>query len=247
MAVDDISIGSLIDVEIYDAVYFEELSDKSIVTNRSKKQELVHLNNYSYQAFGKISCVDSAICDCGVIELDIPILELDEFWLGRFIGFKVDKLSIEEVFIPSDLDRAIDAYQEKNYNEAYRLLAPFANEENATAQRYLARLYYHGRVVEKDLEISAKWFEKSAINGGIISQCFFAWLYAEGKDISQSNAKARMWYQSAASLGSERAVANLGWIYFKGIGVPPNYGKALSLLQRLVTVLKTLFKNSSYL
>jgi len=227
----DFVSGSMIDIEIYDAVYFEELSDNSVTANPNKKKELIHLNECSYQAFGEVTSVGPAICDCGVIELDIPVLELDESYLGTFISFKVDVLSVEEVFIPSNLDYAIEAYQEKDYSEAYKLLVPLANEGESIAQRYLARLYYHGRVVDKDLEISASWFEKSAINGDMISQRFLAWLYAEGKGVSQSNAKSRMWYQSAANLGSERAMANLGWIYFKGIGVSPNYGKALSYFQ----------------
>ena len=37
---DDVENGSVIDVEIYDAVYFEELTDNSIATNPEKNKSL---------------------------------------------------------------------------------------------------------------------------------------------------------------------------------------------------------------
>ena len=60
---------------------------------------------------------------------------------------------------------AVDAYSNKDYKTAYKLLLPFAEQGDAEAQFFLGQLHNVGVVVSQDYKEAVRWYRLAAEQG----------------------------------------------------------------------------------
>jgi len=87
---------------------------------------------------------------------------------------------------------------------------------NAKAQFEVAAILGEGRAVEKDLEASALWYERSAAQGFVPAQYRLGNLYEMGNGVEKDLEQARLWYQRSAEAGNRMAMHNLAALYAGG-------------------------------
>ncbi|OQW88270.1 MAG: hypothetical protein BWK78_08405, partial [Thiotrichaceae bacterium IS1] len=91
---------------------------------------------------------------------------------------KVTALFVSTLMIVSLLFKGIDnldhqylyiwgqvAYYNRNYEQAFRVLSPLAEEGYVDAQNYLGRMYQYGQGVSKDEAMAEKWYQRAAEQG----------------------------------------------------------------------------------
>ena len=83
---------------------------------------------------------------------------------------------------------------------------------------------------EKDYELAAKSFQKSAERGNPNAQYKLAKYYANGQGVKEDPAEAVKWYRKAAEQGHADAQNYLGVAYFYGEGVEKNQEEAVKWL-----------------
>ncbi|WP_375598434.1 peptidoglycan-binding protein [Devosia sp. Naph2] len=87
---------------------------------------------------------------------------------------------------------------------------------NAKAQFEVAAILGEGRAVEKDLEASALWYQRSAAQGFVPAQYRLGNLYEMGNGVEKDLEQARLWYQRSAEAGNRMAMHNLAALYAGG-------------------------------
>ena len=131
---------------------------------------------------------------------------------------------------------AVDALERDDYETAYKLFLPLAEQGNVDGQRNLGMLHYLGLGVPKDSKEAEKWWKLSAEQGDDLSQyqlglmhfkeaekwmklsaeqknadaqCLLGDMYLEGMGVTEDYAEAIKWWKLAAEQGHERAKYNL--------------------------------------
>ncbi|SMQ58209.1 localization factor PodJL [Devosia lucknowensis] len=87
---------------------------------------------------------------------------------------------------------------------------------NATAQFEVAAILGEGRVLEKNPEEAARWYERSAAQGFVPAQYRLGNLFEMGAGVEKDLEQARLWYQRAAEAGNRMAMHNLAALYAGG-------------------------------
>ena len=138
------------------------------------------------------------------------------------------------------------------YQAAYDIWFPLADEGYAKAQATLGWMYHTGKGVEKDLDKAFKWYEKAAKQNHAIAQNNLGVFYEQGLGVGKSSSNAARWYREAAEWGYPYAQYNLGTLYLEGRGVKKDDKEAQFWLQiaalqgvdQAVLVLEKLVPNS---
>ena len=153
------------------------------------------------------------------------------------------------VVFGDDLQDGWDAYQKQDYKTAYKLIAPLAEQGNASAQNYLGFMYHKGLGVLQDHQEAVKWLLKSAEQknpnaqrlirasyhklhkevaeqGDSYAQRFLGDSYYLGLGVTQDYAEAAKWYKKAAEQGDSVSQIILGAMYEKGKGISKDFVEA---------------------
>ena len=131
--------------------------------------------------------------------------------------------------IEAQFRQANAAYQAGNYQQAFHLMQPLAQQGIiVSAQHNLGLLYFHGRGVAQNYQQAAAWFQKAADQGYADSQFNLGIMSAEGLGMMQNYQQALAWYRKAANQGDADAQFYLGLMYRIGEGVKRNYQQALA-------------------
>ena len=103
----------------------------------------------------------------------------------------------EKVNDNAQLQQGTAAYETGDYNEAFRLLQPLAEQGNAQAQSILGWLYENGEGVTQDDKQALEWYQKAANQEHAMSQYNLGWMYHQGHGtaIAQNFQQAKAWYQ----------------------------------------------------
>ena len=144
----------------------------------------------------------------------------------------------------------LDAYQRKDYKEAFRLWLPLAEQGNHHAQYRLGVMYGNGRggfpqdkkeavkwllksAEQKNLEAQSlirasyqKWHKQAEEQGDSYAQRFLGASFYLGLGVTQDYAEAAKWYKKAAEQGDSGAQNILGAMYERGKGIPKDYVEA---------------------
>jgi TPR repeat protein len=113
--------------------------------------------------------------------------------------------------------QGIELYKKEYFLQAAQKFREAAKQDHAEAQFKLARMYFDGKGVTKDLSQTTKWYRKAAKLGHLEAQFQLAGVYRFGiGGVSKDLAKATQWYQKAAEQGSIEAQLSLGVMYYKG-------------------------------
>ncbi len=103
-----------------------------------------------------------------------------------------------------------------------------AQAGNVKAQILLARRYYRGDGVEKDLVQAVAWWRKAADQGDASAQFALGGAYADGDGVAKDAAQAIAWWTRAAESGDTNAQFMLGVSHEKGrMGLDKDAAKAV--------------------
>lgn len=157
----------------------------------------------------------------------------------------------------AEMAEAEAALTQADYQTAYALLLPLAENGNAHARFALAHLYAQGHGVARDLSATRDWLERAAQQGHAPAQ------YQLAQMLPQDDRQTRQWYERAATQGFPpaqhqlaawlearrdyaqaarwyaQAAAHdipaaqyaLGRLYLKGHGVPADENQAIHWLE----------------
>lgn len=130
------------------------------------------------------------------------------------------------------LDRAREAYQRGNYEEAFALWRKSAEQGDAHAQAWLGSLYANGEGVPVDDAAALTWYLKAAGQGNHMAQANAGAFYFMGKGTGRNLEAAVKWLTAAAEGQDLNGLFNLGVLYSKGEGVPMDLAKAAGLYRK---------------
>ena len=117
----------------------------------------------------------------------------------------------------------LDAFDEKNYSEAYRYLNMAVNTDNEIIKHYLAMTILQGGYgIPNDNNRAINLLNEAANQGFVPSQSELGIIYAMGEIVPQNMGYAINLFTKAAEQGDDAAQKNLGIIYKNGNGVPAN-------------------------
>ena len=140
--------------------------------------------------------------------------------------------------IAEPFEDATKAYYRGDYETAYHLIKPLAEQGLPEAQVNLGLMYYKGLGVPQDFPEAVKWYRKAAEQGNakafkwyhkaaeqgnVEAQFNLGLMYEKRQGVPQDYVEAGNWYRRAAEQGFAEAQTNLGTMYFTGLGVPKDY------------------------
>lgn len=123
------------------------------------------------------------------------------------------------------LEKALEAYDFEEYQDAAKWLRPFADGGHAEAQYRMGKMCEGGRGIEQSIPEAKKWYQKAAAQGHVGARRRLEAI--EGKPSKASgDSVALKWYQDKADEGDPDAQYNLGFMYETGFSVPRDDGRA---------------------
>jgi len=133
--------------------------------------------------------------------------------------------------IAQSYEQGRKAYINGDYETAYDILQPLAEDGDSEAQKMLGIMYDYGHGVEKNKQKALTWYLKSARQGQTAVQYQVGSKYFHGEDVEQNYRKAAEWWQRAASDGQMDAQFNLGLMYFRGLSLEQDDRRAAELFR----------------
>ena len=112
------------------------------------------------------------------------------------------------VVFANDFQDATDAYDRKDYETAYKLFLPFAEQGDADAQYNLGLSYYTGQGVPQDYKEAVKWWKLAAGQGLEIAQYNLGGMYYQGKGLPKDYVSAHMWFNICSPSKDEDCMDN---------------------------------------
>jgi len=98
-----------------------------------------------------------------------------------------------------DWAEATAAYEAGDYETAFRLMQPHAEQGEPSAQHNLGLMYYTGQGIAQDDAKAAYWYGRAAEQDYAIAQYNLGLLYAKGQGVPQDYAEAYRWLDRAAA------------------------------------------------
>lgn len=129
------------------------------------------------------------------------------------------------------LKQAWRFYHKKQYEKAFKLLAPFADKGDIQVQEALGNMYFEGNGVKKDYVRAFELFKNIAeqdvdpekmLDSDIsvmFSKFKLATMYEFGLEVEKDAMEAIKWYQKTAEQGFCEALLHIGNMYMTGKGV----------------------------
>ena len=102
------------------------------------------------------------------------------------------------------------AFNASNYEKAFRLLKPFAEQGHAAVQAILGYMYTTGNGVPKDDAKEVYWYRKAAEQGVAQAQGNLGAMYHNGVGVPEDYVQAYAWSSIAAAQGRGMAKENKG-------------------------------------
>ena len=125
------------------------------------------------------------------------------------------------------IQQAEQAYVTQDYETAFHLLVPIADDGDKTAQFMLGDMSAKGQGVEADYEKSVLWLRRSAKQGYPKAQYMLGMYLVKGTGVEQNLDEAANWISKAAQQGMAKAQFQLGLMYEEGKGVMRDNARAL--------------------
>ncbi|HHF0499545.1 TPA: tetratricopeptide repeat protein, partial [Haemophilus influenzae] len=103
--------------------------------------------------------------------------------------------------LEQQFQQGLTAYEQSNYQTAFKLWLPLAEQGNAKAQYNLGVMYGNGRGVKQDYFKAVNWYRKAAEQGHADAQLNLGYMYEKGRGVKQDDFEAVKWYRQAAEQG----------------------------------------------
>jgi len=94
-------------------------------------------------------------------------------------------LLITGLAVAGPFEDATKAYDQGDYENAYRIIKPLADQGYTEVQHKLGVLYEEGQGVPQDYAEAAKWYRKAADQGDAFAQYNLGVMYATGDGVPQ--------------------------------------------------------------
>ena len=108
-------------------------------------------------------------------------------------------ISIGVTAFGGQYEDAVAAYKRGDYETAYQLLKPLAQQGIPIAQYNLGVMYDNGKGVPQDYAEAMNWYRRAAEQGLADAQHNLGWVYFEGQGVPQDYILAHMWFSLAVS------------------------------------------------
>jgi len=105
----------------------------------------------------------------------------------------------------ANYEEAKQAFDDRQFEEAFAGFTEAAEEGNMLAQYYLAVMYATGRTLERDDVAAYKWFMKAALQGHPISQGNIGTMKLNGRGTEYDITGSYFWFIVAEDGGFEKA------------------------------------------
>ena len=115
--------------------------------------------------------------------------------------------------------QGLEATKRGDYQTAFKLWLPLAEQGDASAQFNLGVMYHNGLGVKQDDVEAVKWYRKAAEQGYADAQANLGSSYSAGRGVRQDYTKAVKWFKKAAENGSAGGQLKLGILYLIGQGI----------------------------
>ena len=125
------------------------------------------------------------------------------------------------------LDEGQRLFDAKEYEQAFLILRPLAEEGDPQAQYLLGFMYTKGVGVEEDLHVAARWHTAAADQNHTKAMIQLSLRYVHGSGVPKNVQKAVLLLREAAALGDAGAMYNLARFYEMGRGVERDKQMAL--------------------
>ena len=126
-----------------------------------------------------------------------------------------------------DFDYGLAAFQRGDFETAFAVFAPLADEGFAPAQFNLGVMHEHGLGVAQDYAEALRWYRPLAEAGHALARLRLGYMYEHGRSVPQDHVEAVRWIRLAAEQGEAQAQRSLGFMYFEGLGVAQDHGEAV--------------------
>ena len=97
--------------------------------------------------------------------------------------------------------QGLEAAMGGDYQTAFKLWLPLAEQGNAATQYNLGLMYENGQGVKQDDVEAVKWFRKAAEQGYAPAQVVLGALYLSGKGVQVNKSLAKEWFGKACDNG----------------------------------------------
>ena len=130
-----------------------------------------------------------------------------ESWIAAF-GLSLYLLA--QPVAAGQIEDATAAYDHGDYETAFTLWKPLADQGFVQAQNNLGIMYEDGHGVPQDYAEAVKWYRKAADQGYAPAQSNLGTMYYKGQGVPFDFAEAVTWSRKAAEQGLAEAQLNLG-------------------------------------
>ena len=136
--------------------------------------------------------------------------------------------------IAADFSVGLSAYEEGDYETAFRELQPLAEQGDPESQLILGTMYDQehraldiilsgkGSTFPANDGQAARWYRMAAVQDHATAQYSLGGLYKAGRGVVRNEREAARWYRMAAVQGHVGAQISLATQYVTGEGVAPN-------------------------
>lgn len=127
------------------------------------------------------------------------------------------------------LEDGHDAFDKKQYESAYKIWLPLAEQGDPEAQYNIALLYMKGNGVEQSDRTALSWFTRAGEQGMADAQYNAGVMFYGGKGVYPDKRSAIEWWQLAANQGHPNAQNNLAIMYAFAYGTKKDPTEAIKL------------------
>ena len=110
--------------------------------------------------------------------------------------------------LAATLEEGVAAYQLGDYEAAFKIFRPLAEQGNTAAEYNVGQMYRMGRGTTRDFAEAAKWYRLAAGQGDALSQFNLGMMYYNAQGVPQSLVLSHMWLTISALSGADNAVKN---------------------------------------
>lgn len=114
-----------------------------------------------------------------------------------------------KVKIETPFEEGNAAYSQGDYGRALKILTPWAQQGNVSAQTMLGTMYMEGKGTDQDYEEARKWLKKAAQQNNVSAQYNMAIMSYNGDGGEQNDVEAYTWFALAAKNGNKTAARHM--------------------------------------
>lgn len=141
-------------------------------------------------------------------------------------------LLIVTLSFANSYDKALKAFEKKEYKQSFKLFKQAQKEGNDNALYSLAYMFYYGYGTKQDYQQALLWFLKASEHGSTSAYGYLGYMYGHGQGIKENNKKAVYYYKLGVKYNDADSMCDLSEYYINGWGVQKNYFKALELVKK---------------